>query len=265
MSDSQAIFQAKILGGFLPENAGDNAGAKQRGRSMEYTGKIHKIRNAAGGDTPYVFEAMLPEDGAPTYGARTYEVRHTGRFLTWWKLTGHGCDVYATNAGTAFRQTPPGYVLDRIHREWARDELRDDLKPGTTVYTILEHVGRSGMSRRIGVRVFVDNDPHYLDGLVAIALGEPVPRDGGIRVDGCGMDMGFELVYRLSRALYPDGFGCIGRAGYPEKRDALCPSNDHANGDGDYTPHPGCGTPDARGTRDHWHNEGGYALNHRWL
>lgn len=253
MSESQAIFQAQILGSFPGENAGDNAGAKQRGRSMEYIGGIHTIRNAAGGESPYVFEAMLPEDGAPTYGARAYEVRHTGRGV-WWKLTGHGCyvgSVYVSNAKTASQQTPPGYVLDRVHQEWARDELRDDLKPGTTVYTILEHVGRSGMSRRIGVRVFVDNEPRYLDGLVAIALGEPVPRDGGIRMDGCGMDMGFELVYRLSHALYPEGFDCIGREGYPEKRDALCPSNDHSNGDRDYEPHR--------------HNDGGYALRHRWL
>jgi hypothetical protein len=28
----------------------------------------------------------------------------------------------------------------------------------------------------------------------------------GIRVGGCGMDMGFHLVYTLSRALFDDGY-----------------------------------------------------------
>ena len=82
------------------------------------------------------------------------------------------------------------------------------------------------------------------------------------------MDMGFHLVYSLSYALWPDGFGCVG---------AGCPSNDHSNGDRDYTPH---GPTDANGdpedrdpgpgeARDglvrHWHRDGGYALRQRWL
>ena len=54
--------------------------------------------------------------------------------------------------------------------------------------------------------------------------------------------MGFAVIYELSQALFPKGFECIG-----EK----CPSNDHSNGDRDYTPHH--------------HNSGGYALKHRWM
>lgn len=138
--------------------------------------------------------------------------------------------------------------------------LRSMLPPGSTVYTILRHVSRSGMSRRISLRAIIDGHPHDLDGRAARACGWTWDRDkGGIRASGCGMDMGFHLVSTLSRVLYPDGFGCIGDK---------CPSNDHSNGDRDYTPH-GCGlTPHLRGVlvgTDHWHGAGDYALRHRWI
>ena len=222
---------------------------------MKQVGKIIRIRNTAGGESNYSLKRMVVKD-EPT-GAAHYCVVDHSREVNW-AVEGRTANVVLTNdkrKGTHVLPFPPQYVLDRVHREWALDELRDDLTPGTTVHTILEHVGRSGMSRRIGVRVFVDNEPRYLDGLVAVALGYPVPRDGGIRVDGCGMDMGFALVYELSHALYPEGFGCIGRKGYPEKRGAICPSNDHSNGDRDYARHTN--------RAPHWHNDGGYALRQR--
>ena len=56
------------------------------------------------------------------------------------------------------------------------------------------------------------------------------------------MDMGFHLVYELSRALYPAGFVCSGDK---------CNSNDHSNGDRDHSPHQ--------------HQDGGYALRCRWI
>jgi hypothetical protein len=87
--------------------------------------------------------------------------------------------------------------------------------------------------------------------LVARALGERIDRNnGGVKVSGCGMDMGFSLVYNLSHVLYPDGFTCTGE-GSPDVWGSHCPSNDHSNGDRDYTPHD--------------HRDGGYAIRHRWL
>lgn len=59
---------------------------------------------------------------------------------------------------------------------------------------------------------------------------------------GCGMDVGFSLVYNLGWVLFPNGFECVGER---------CPSNDHSNGDRDYSPHH--------------HSDGGYALRQRWL
>ena len=72
------------------------------------------------------------------------------------------------------------------------------------VYTVLRHVSRSGMRRRIDLYAVVDNKPVYLTGYAAGLMGERVHKDGGIVMNGCGMDMGFELVYRLSKALWPD-------------------------------------------------------------
>lgn len=92
-------------------------------------------------------------------------------------------------------------------QEKARNHLRELLKPGDTVYTILRHVSNSGMSRRIDLYIFRDNKPYYLTYWAAEALGEKVNKKGGIVVGGCGMDMGFHLVYNLSMALFcPDKY-----------------------------------------------------------
>lgn len=77
------------------------------------------------------------------------------------------------------------------------------------VYTFLRHVSKSGMSRDITLKI-VDKDGTLRDitYTAALALGEK-PRDNYgrrvIRVGGCGMDMGFHLVYSLSWALYSTG------------------------------------------------------------
>lgn len=120
----------------------------------------------------------------------------------------------------------------------AQAKLREWLKPGDTVYTILRSVSRSGMSRTIGVvllqpdnrggtRPLVDLHPNWLVSQ-AVGLRMSAKDRDGVVVGGCGMDMGFHLVYSLSASLFRDGFGCIGEG---------CPSNDHSNGDRDYTPH----------------------------
>jgi hypothetical protein len=84
--------------------------------------------------------------------------------------------------------------------------LRSILRPGTVVYTKINHVARSGMSRSITAYAIVDGELVYLSGYAARILDEKLDRYDGITLSGCGMDMGFELVYRLSRKLYPRGF-----------------------------------------------------------
>lgn len=126
--------------------------------------------------------------------------------------------------------------------------LREWLKPGDTVHTVLRHVSRSGMQREISLlHTSCENGEPVTRDLTynaSRALGERIGKRDGIVMGGCGMDMGFALVYSLSSELFPEGFGCIGER---------CPANDHANGDRDYT--PGHAHPRA----------GGYALRQRWI
>ena len=89
----------------------------------------------------------------------------------------------------------------------AREFLLKILKPHDKVYTILRHVSRSGMSRRISTIYLKDGEPLDFTRAVARTLELPFDYDReGMRIDGCGMDMGFEIVYQLGRQLFPDGF-----------------------------------------------------------
>lgn len=112
---------------------------------------------------------------------------------------------------------------------------------------------------------------------VADAVGWP-ERDGAIVVGGCGMDMGFHLVYTLGRYLYPDGFAPSSMAIRPT-------DGQHVNVDiGRGAKHSkevpfsldraaveklvaqgwkfeGGRNRDTSG----WDNDGGYALKHEWV
>ena len=79
-----------------------------------------------------------------------------------------------------------------------------DAAPGgdNRVYCVLRHVSASGMSRRIDFYIIRDNKPQYLTGLIGQALDYRLHDRGGLIVGGCGMDMGFHVVYSLSSALY---------------------------------------------------------------
>jgi hypothetical protein len=132
-------------------------------------------------------------------------------------------------------------------------KLRGLLQPGYIVRTILRHVSRSGMNRRVSLVIAVGDDAKDITWLAAHALGDPVKnragyvQDVGIEVGGCGMDVGFELVYNLGRVLWPKGFECPG-----EK----CQSNDHSND-------PKCRRDTFKGQMHT--GDGGYALRHEWL
>jgi len=105
-----------------------------------------------------------------------------------------------------------------------------------TIYTILRHVSSSGMFRLIDVYAIKDNKPLYLSGLVSVLTHYKC--DGkrqGLRVSGCGMDMGFAVVYDFSNAVFPKGF---------KYRKGEC----HRNGD-----------PSSID------KDGGYALKQEWL
>lgn len=145
-------------------------------------------------------------------------------------------------------------------REDAVRELREILKPGDTVFVSLKHVSRSGMSRVIMPLVIRDNEPRYLGWTVAKATGRTYNRNHeGVNVGGCGMDMGFELVYTLSRYLFPDGFGDLGQ--YPNGSKGRPTSEKMAAA----AVESGAEFYGRNGDRSGWDNDGGYALKHRWL
>ncbi|CAB5144638.1 hypothetical protein UFOVP147_24 [uncultured Caudovirales phage] len=113
----------------------------------------------------------------------------------------------------------------------ARDTLRAMLKPNDVIYTRLNYCARSGMSRVIDLFVMRDNEPRRITWLACQALGEKYnEQHEGLKMTGCGMDMGFSAVYNLGYALWPNG------------------------------------TTEPHGTRNgEPDSNGGYALKQRWL
>ncbi len=103
--------------------------------------------------------------------------------------------------------------ISKTERETALANLRKWFPKGSTVYTILRSVGRTGMSRTIGiVSIETDNGepivlhPNYA---VSVVLGLRWKSGGigdGVMIQGAGMDIGFEIAYRLGRVLYDDGY-----------------------------------------------------------
>lgn len=158
-------------------------------------------------------------------------------------------------------------------RDEALTELRKHLKPGDVVYTTVTHTSSSGMMRVIRPFIVRKGEPWDISYLVGPALGlRQHDRYYGLKVSGCGMDMGFWLVYELSHSLFPSGFNCAEHKRGPlvtpaegtgikpyraisqeTKSRKHCPANDHVNYRPSIAPVP------------YHHRDGGYALNHRWL
>lgn len=133
---------------------------------------------------------------------------------------------YRTPNGSVYDMSSPmhGQDWEPISRaEYTRERLAQCrahlaklIKPGDTVYCVLRHVSSSGMQRRISLFVIVDNKPCQIDGWVSDLLGYKHSDKGGIVVNGCGMDMGFHLVYSLASSLHTGE-----RAGYSLKSEWL--------------------------------------------
>ena len=139
----------------------------------------------------------------------------------------------------------------KTDRDEAITELRARLKPGQEILCVLRHVSRSGMQRVIDLKVIEGGEMRGLGWSAARALDMRYDtKREGIVVGGCGMDMGFAIVYELGAALWRDGFNCVAAGPDVSKTSPYmaCPSNDHAN-------------------REHnsRHRDGGYALKSRWV
>lgn len=133
-------------------------------------------------------------------------------------------------------------------RQEAIEALRKIVKPGQTVYCGLKHCSRSGMQREIALYVVEDGEIRWITGYAARAIGNRIGKRDGIIIGGCGMDMGFALVYELSHALYPT-YTCLG----PRKDgQRMCPSNYHRN-------------PIEGRERFDLEHKDGYALRSQWI
>ncbi len=101
----------------------------------------------------------------------------------------------------------------------ALESLRNMLPEGSKVYTLVTSVSRSGMSRTMRLMTIdKDGDRRNITHMVACALHYGTKNVGGwdcLKVEGCGMDMGFSVVYNLASAI----FGHENRGGYKLKQE----------------------------------------------
>lgn len=122
------------------------------------------------------------------------------------------------------------------------------LEVGETVYTVLRHVSSSGLSRSIDLFVIRNNELRHIFAFMTDEQIEEFTNNfkrdskgNGFLIRGIGMDMGFSMVYNLSKIIFGKSHKCIGQN---------CPSNDHVN------------SPDKEFTE---HTNSGYALRQRWV
>lgn len=72
-----------------------------------------------------------------------------------------------------------------------------------TIFTIVRHVSQSGMQRRISCFVAVKGSIQCIDWYIEqLGLYKRHKNKEGLVVNGCGMDMGFSVVYNTSSQLY---------------------------------------------------------------
>jgi hypothetical protein len=99
--------------------------------------------------------------------------------------------------------------------EEQKELLKSWFPKGSTVYTVLRHVSASGMQREIGVVAILPQDPGnpgsgadlcHPNYAVSTVLGWARSKGDGVKVCGCGMDMGFHLVHELAGVLYGNGY-----------------------------------------------------------
>ena len=140
-------------------------------------------------------------------------------------------------------------------KQEAISTLKDLFKrSGYKAYTVLRHVSDSGMKRVISVYVIADNTPvcidWYIEKLGLYKRTGVNDRHEGLVAHGCGMDMGFDIVYNTSRAVFKDAFYCHGKG--DKNGVGRCRSNDHSNGSNDYS-------------KKRLHSDAGYAVKQEWM
>ena len=99
----------------------------------------------------------------------------------------------------------------------AMDYLKRNLAEGDTVFYIVKNVSNSGMYRHIDFYTFKVKDVFaegeqrvqkvWLSGAISKVLGYPLKeKTNALGVSGCGMNMGFAVIYNLSETLFGNGY-----------------------------------------------------------
>lgn len=145
--------------------------------------------------------------------------------------------------------------FDRLDVVEVTHELRDIFRPGSTAATVLRHCSASGMTRAITVHDLRDAG-RYLSPRVAVAADmDWSDRYEAISVSGCGMDMGFSVVYDLAATLY--GHASDGRSPRMQPAVPMTPLEKRRLADWRRR---------ERARSPHYANtSGGYAISQRWI
>lgn len=163
---------------------------RERGRKEEKEEK----EQAAGGTSGARLGAPPAEKDRVEPGKRNRPVRTTGEGRRRQIKEGEGRSEAITRITEA---------------EWeeAKTKLLETIKPGDTIWTILQHVSRSKMYRVIDMVIIRDNEPWHIAYNAAKLLEGYDTKHEGAKATGVGMDMGFHLVYELAYHLFGDGYG----------------------------------------------------------
>jgi hypothetical protein len=107
-------------------------------------------------------------------------------------------------------------------KERAQALILDLLDTGAdrpTIYTILRRVSASGMSREISLKAIKSGQVYDITYSAGVLLDMKLTKNSynALKVNGCGMDMGFHLVYNLASVL----FNGEERAGYKIRHEWL--------------------------------------------
>lgn len=72
-----------------------------------------------------------------------------------------------------------------------------------TVYMLVRTVSRSGMSRTISAWIVDEHgELERLDWCIAQVTGWALSKNGGVKIDGCGMDMGFHMLDYVTHTVF---------------------------------------------------------------
>jgi|TARA_A100000172_G_C2999787_1_gene95850 hypothetical protein len=100
-----------------------------------------------------------------------------------------------------------------MDKENLKDHLKEMFPKGSTAYTTVTKVAPSGLSRHIKVvapfesssnkQIRLSNQSYNIAKFLDWTYKD---NTNSVFVGGCGMDMGFHLIYTLSSVLYDDGY-----------------------------------------------------------